>query len=432
MKTAQDFEDSRHTPESESPEVHNRHNRHTELAELKATVRLRKLLPRGIRIGTWSDLRGKPYFVRYGSQRSVESFEVETTRNERAEELMKQQSKLGSASLAFNGQEYTEWMLFKKETGATMAQVWTAWKSFGAPRRATALTVEEAVNSYLALRLSGGMDAKSTTYRQMKLHLLDYLARHYGDRKLLDVTSADLVSLLALVKDRHGKKDAAAITKKGYLKDWNTFFNRACAKKWIDENPCAGVEEIEVEEREKTLLAIADAFRFLQVNLTEPVMPRVALEMWGFIRASTAARVEKSHFLLEDKAFRIPGPIMKSGKTFARSKHPAVLWDWLALATDETWAMTEKQYAVYKSQAFVRAGLAIKNRALHNVLRHSCISYFVAATNDFSGASFLADHSSLGITENYRNTAAERDGALWLKLTPKAVAGTFEQFLASP
>jgi len=416
QKTAQDSELPRHNVAQ---------------SESKATKQLRKLLPKGIKIGFWTDGRSKPHFVRYGTQRTVESFEDETARNERAQDLIDQAARLGSSSLQVKDNELTEWSLFKAQTNATMAEVWQAWKKYKGQLTLT-LTVSETVGKYLALRRSEDIAEKSTTYRQMKRHLVDFLAKAYGDRLLVDVTAADLRDLLATVKDRDGKKPAAAITKKSYRKNWNTFFNRACAEKWLEVNPCAEVVPPKVIAKDKELFSIEKAFHFLQTNIHEPVVPRIALEMWGFMRASSAARILKEHVNFEEKGLKMPGKQHKGGKWKFRQGHAEVLWDWLSLATEETWALDEKMYAVRKAQAFIRAGFKLKKRAFHNILRHSCISYNLASTKDVSRTSYLAQHSSLTMTEEYEGVATEKDGKLWAKLTPKAVtSGSFEQFITS-
>jgi len=402
-------------------------------SESKATIALRKKLPRGIRIGTWGGTahQAKPYFVRYGPQRTVQSFEVESTRNKFAEDLTLQAKQLGSPSLGVNHTEIKEWLLIKAQTGATAAELLEAWQKHKSRMNLT-LTVSEAVGKYLALRRNEDIAEKSTTYRQMKRHLVDFLVATHGERLLIDVTAEDLRTLLTTVMDRDGEKPAAAVTKKSYRKNWMTFFNRACAEKWLEVNPCAEVVPPKVHAKEKELFSIEKVFHFLQANINEPVLPRVALEMWGFMRASSAARILEEHVNFEEKGLKMPGKQHKGGKWKFRQGHAEVLWDWLALATEETWALDEKMYAVRKAQAFIRAGFKLKKRAFHNILRHSCISYHLAALKEMSRTSYLAQHSSLTMTEEYEGVATEKDGKLWAKLTPKAVSnGSFEQFITS-
>jgi site-specific recombinase XerD len=397
--------------------------------KLSDSEKLSLALPRGIKIGTWKNAaqRRKPYFVRYGTNRALESFVTEEARNTRAEELALKTEKHGTDSLNVRGADVAEWTLFKAETGATMAQVREMWARHEA-QRAKTMTVQTAVDTYLALRLSEDIDKNTNTYRQMRRHLVDVLSVAFGTKRLAEVTATDLRELLAKTKNRDGTGPALPITKKGYRKNWMTFFTRACAEKWITENPCAAVVPPKVSEKEKELLGIKRAFEFLKANLSEPVMPRVALEMWGYMRASSAGRVLKEHVNFEEKGLRMPGKLHKSKKGKFRQGHSPVLWEWLARATDETWELSEKMYAVRKSQAFLRAGIQIVNREVHNVLRHSCISYTLAAIKNTPHVCYMAQHSSLKVTEGYEGVATERDGKLWEKLTPKAVAGTWEDF----
>jgi site-specific recombinase XerC len=404
----------------------------TNQPKLSPTEKLSLTLPRGIKIGTWSNpaQRPKPYFVRYGTNRTVESFATEEARNLRAQELVLNAERFGKEALNVPGSEAAEWGLFKAETGATMAQVREMWAKHEA-QRAKTMTVQSAVDSYLALRLTEDIDKTTNTYRQMRRHLVDVLSVAYGTRRLADVTPTDLRDLLAKTKNRDGTGPALPITKRGYRKNWMTFFTRACAEKWISENPCAGVVPPKISEKDKELLGIKRAFEFLKANLSEPVMPRVALEMWGFMRASSAGRILKEHVNYDEKGLLMPGKLHKSKKGKYRQGHSPVLWEWLALATDETWNLNQKMYAVRKSQAFIRAGIQVTNREVHNVLRHSCISYTLASIKNTAHVCYMAQHSSLKVTEGYEGIATQRDGKLWEKLTPKAVAGTWEDFQQS-
>lgn len=400
----------------------------TKLAQSSAvrrnTLLLEKTLPRGMSIGQWDDdLHKKNFYVRFGIKRTTESFATEEARNVRAEQLALEAEKNGTNSLDYSVEEIREWQLFKKRTGATMASVADLWHKYSGTI-GTTITINEAVTRYLALRLSEGIKEKTDTYRQMDKHLNEVLCGHFGDRLITTIRPDELRAVMGGLKDRLGTGTASNVTKRNYRKNWNVFFKRAIAEKWLIENPCQTVIPPKVEEEDVQLISIKDAFQFFKANLAEPVLPRIALEFWGFMRASAAGRVRKDHIDYDEKGLFMPGQLHKSGKKKHRQGHVQTLWDWLALATDETWALSERMYDLRKSQAFVRAHVLNAG----NVFRHSCISYMLSATKNMPLVSYLAQHTHLSTTEGYVGVAKEKEAKLWLKLTPQAVAGTWEDF----
>jgi integrase len=370
----------------------------------------------------WKDLRKKRYFVRFGTSRTTESFALEKSRNARAQELFHEAEKHGTSSLDYSTDEVREWVAFKKKTGATLESVEELWKRYS-PALLSTISTRTAVKDYLKLRLNEDIAEKTDTYSQMVKHLEHCLVGIFGDRQLSSITTIELREIMAQLKDRAGNVGKASkVTRRNYRKNWNVFFNRAVAEKWISENPCKGVKPPPPEDEEGPLMPIKDAFHFLKVNLNEPVLPRIALEMWGFFRSSAAARVKKENINFEDKVLYMKKH--KSKKRKFREGHSPVLWEWLARATDETWELSERMYDLRKGQAFVRAGL--KNPG--NVFRHSCISYGLAATTSFDTTGYLAQHTDKSTTEGYQAPTTKREARLWYKLTPEAVAGTWEDF----
>jgi hypothetical protein len=108
--------------------------------ETARTDRLVASLPDGIALGVWRDGRGKPFFVRYGPSRKVESFALEADRNDRAEKLWEAQRAQGEQILDFDHGELAEWQRFKAQTGASLEQLRTLWARFGSVVAAKTLT----------------------------------------------------------------------------------------------------------------------------------------------------------------------------------------------------------------------------------------------------------------------------------------------------
>jgi integrase len=396
--------------------------------EQKRTARLKKILPTGIAIGELSGDRKKPFYVRTGTGKVRPStfFAFERDRNDHAEKLAEAVKKDGVSVLSFDEGEVRDWLEFKKSTGATLQQVQTLWFRFRHLVQSKTILTKVAAARYITLRFQEGLKEKSDTYYHIRKQLLKCFVGKFGEVPLGDITTDQVRDFLHTLTDADTGEPLSSTTKRHYRICWNTFFERAVSEEWIAKNPCANVIPPERNKSKKKVLPIREAFDLLKANLDQPVTPRLVLEMWGFMRCSSVGRMKKADLDFESRGINMDGELHKSGDDKYRQGHPAVVWDWLARATDETWALCERMYEERKGQAFIRANVV--NRG--NTLRHSCISYMLAATKNFQLVGYLAQHSAVKITQGYEGKAKEADAALWLMLTPENVALTWEDFLA--
>jgi site-specific recombinase XerD len=373
----------------------------------KRTKELMDTLPRGITIGHRKDGRPKPFFVRYGRPRKVESFATEKERNEKAAELDSEKEQHGTSVLNYDP---AEWKEFQE------------WK---ATYKKTAMTVKDAVVKYMALRLAEDVVKDSDTHLHISLHLSRFEAV-FGIRTLDSVTADDIRAWLASLKNPKTGEPMGKVTIKGHRKDVNTFFKRSVAEEWCRKNPCAVVKPPRLDDEEKVPLKPKEIFDLLKFNAGEKVIGKVVLELFGGMRASSAGRTIKDNINFAERGIAMPGQKHKSGKRKFRQGHPDVLWAWLTIAPDETWEIGAKNYAHLKSLAFVRA--RVKNPG--NVLRDSFASYLLALTKDMGKVGYLMQHTRSSTTEGYEGIATEAEAKLVMAMTPEAVKLNWEEFLA--
>src|SRR6185436_806584 len=119
--------------------------------EAKRTLLLTETLPQGITIGRRSDGREKPWFVRFGSKRVVESFVDERSRNDRAQELADGVRKQGTGVLDFDPAEWRKLLDFREATGVSLDEAREIVLRVRGNVRVN-LTVAEAAEKYLAIR----------------------------------------------------------------------------------------------------------------------------------------------------------------------------------------------------------------------------------------------------------------------------------------
>lgn len=397
------------------PEPDSRHKvvqlRGTRLArEKKRTMELMASLPEGIRIGQWKDSRPSPYYVRYGSPRKVESFVTELDRNDHAEKLAAAKEVSGSTVLNYSAADWHEFQEWKKN------------------HKRTSLLTKDAVPKYIALRVLEGVKEGSDTHSHIKTHLRRFVEK-FGHLPLNLIPKDDLRTwLFSLKTPRTGQEPMSKATIKNHRKDVNLFFERAVLEDWTEKNPMTAVKSPKLDEVPKEPMPPHDLFRLLKANKDLPVVGRLALELFGGLRCSSAERLHEKHIRWEAKGIAMPGQGHKSESWKYRQGHPPVLWAWLKHAPKACWTdVSPKNYDHLKHDAFVRAG--VDNPG--NVLRDSFASYWLAITKSYEVVGYLMQHTRRGTTMLYEGVADESDARLVMAMTPAAVRGTWEDFLAA-
>lgn len=396
--------------------------------EAQRTAELLLSLPEGISIGHYKDGRKKPFFVRFGAARKVESFVHECDRNDAADKLASQRDTQGSAILSFDPEQWRAYLRFRERCPAEFDELERLWKA----SRRVVMNVGQAIERYKALRLAEGLKEKSDTYRHIKLHL-KRLKTKLGGLLLTDLTVDLLRDFFATLVDPDTGKPMDPVTVRNHRKDVNTFLSRAVDEEWCDKNPCKKVKPPKVGAKDKPPMPVRDIFQLLKANVNEPVVGRIALELFASMRFSSAARCQESWIKWEARAIRMPGTdietgehLHKSGKSKFRQGHPTVLWEWLKHASPQCWTgVSVSSYGHKKTDAFIRAGVINPG----NGLRRSCASYQLALTKNVGPVSYLMQHTKTSTTEIYEGMADERDAKLFMAMSPSAVLLTWEEFV---
>lgn len=387
--------------------------------EAERTAEIAASLPAGIQLGAYTDGRGKPWYVRYGQERRVKSFAAESERNDFAETLAAKREEQGAGVLDVDLGAWAQWQAFRKRCPAPLDELERLWARHTA---AQGLTVENAVAVYMA-RWKGTEPA----FRHVRLHL-KRLREEFGALALDAVTPELLKEFNERLVDPKTGLPMAEVTKFDHRKNWNGFFEHCVLARLTTFNPCDLFVLPTPGEQERDILTARQIFDLLAANREQPVVGRLAFELFGGLRASSAARLTPEHVKRESKGVRLPGAAHKSGKVKFRQGHPAALWAWYDHASPALWEVRTGSYDERKTEAFIRA--RVENPG--NVLRNSFATYLLAATNNPPAVARLMQHTSLKMLEIYEGVATEADAALVLAMTPAAVAGTWEQFLAAP
>lgn len=362
----------------------------------------------------------KPFRARWrrtdGSKES-KAFEDAKARAQFAEAWVKQRSEFGKAATLTDADTVRQWHEFARITGGAhpldVARWWVKVRgSVGG-----GLAMDEAVRRYRELRET--QPAGRDTINHLKLHLRR-LADHFKKTPIGEVRAEHVREWLAsLTSKRLGGGALSEGSRRHHYLSANQFFAHALREGWIERSPMEAVDAPQWGARDEVgILTLAQMRELFAQNRSQAVAGRLALEAFGGLRASSAARLAPSHVVWHACGIDLPASLHKSSRRHFVDGQPPNLWRWLGAFAfvPHTWAMTERMYAQEKAHAFARA----KIDAPHNALRHSFATYHLAAFKDPGRTAVLMQHrrSPEILWRHYVGKATEADGRAYFEIMP--------------
>jgi len=407
--------------------------------------------PRGILYLATREGRPKPFGLRWRERGNpkphFQFFATEAERQKAAKSLAEKRAEHGRSILEFTPDGWAEYLAAKElaegldlremarewmaaseiADGAdlrTVAREWLASKGGDTGQFRSALTVREAVTKYLELRYTSDVNQDGDTGRHLDLHLAKRFVGAFGDLMVDEVTPEAIRDWLANIKSSKTGEKIGNLSRRHHRKDVNTFFKRAQREEWVKKNPCERVDLPKIQVKDVQILTVQQARAILSKNVGRPIAARLALEMFGGLRAASVERLKKEHIDWDRKGIRMPGELHKSQKTVYRQGQPDVLWAWLTAAPETTWTeINEGNYGHEKVNA-IRRAFGPDFTLPHNSMRHSFASYHLAANKSLSQTGYLMQHTSTHTTTKYEGMAQEQDAKDYFALTPDAVVKT--------
>ena len=353
----------------------------------------------------------KRFFLRWTDhgKKHAKAFPDEKTRDNFARALMAAKEEIGRQAMSFNAAEWTRWLRFKELVGAvdplTVAREWLSYRKGNIKGT---VPCEEAIKRYLLI--CNKLDDRRVFLQ--KKRALERWLDFSGDVALGDVTP-DMIRKWVSVSEVKYSLGQWAL--KHLRKELNSFFNWAIKERLMEWNPCSAVSLPKITIENVSVMPIEDAKRLFQVNRDYPVIARMALEAFGGLRFSHAAKISRDEILFEQKGIILNPEKHKSRRRGYLEALPDNLWEWLKAAPPETWDLTYNQYMTQKREAFARAKIPMEK----NVLRHSFASYYLALTSDAMKTAEKLQHTSpVMLYKHYKGVANHADALAWFSIVP--------------
>lgn len=378
--------------------------------------------------GIWYEFNrqrpARPYLLRWkvdGAEKT-QSFTTEEDREDAAKGLAEKREDFGREVLNFDPREWRRWLEFKAAAGGVdpMA-ILGEWRALAGKQDAARVNTPTpaAIEAYMAFRARETLAAD--TRRHLSLHLERRFASHFTGIAMRNITPELIDGWLDSLTVGRGDNEGEPVdplTRRHHLKSVLGWLDWCRKQGWVERNAAELVPMPEIEEEDVELLSVADGRRLFEANASHRVVGRLALEAFGFLRASSAGRIQREHINFAERGIRMPGAEHKSRKAKFREGHPSNLWAWLNRAPDETWEMNAWEYRNEKRDAFVRAGLSESM----NRLRKTCLSAHLACFRNQPLTSYLAQHSNTYTTDTYLGVMTQADGAAWFQIGPAFIS----------
>lgn len=278
-----------------------------------------------------------------------------------------------------------------------------------APEVDTKRTLAQAAEEWLASLQKRGSRSHESYTNSMKFYLLP----HVGTLPLSRLTPARIMEW----RDTMAVQFAPA-TVNGALTCLASVCTYSVKRRWIDKNPCSGVERVERPERDYTWIQTREEIGRLLVQLPGDVRDVVALMLGSGLRVDEVLNLEYSDVELDRRLIvvqRGSKGTVKSGKVRRVPILDAILPMLRQRALQRNGSRLlfpgrtqagkpEKQ----RSQVGVRAvfKLAVKRAGLDTKLRlydcrHTFASHWVMNQGDIFALSKVLGHHSVTVTEKY-------------------------------
>lgn len=356
----------------------------------------------------WRDAQGGQKQRTFRARDLAESYARELATKRRAE-----------GTRGITGISSTAWRDFQTLQsalgGATIAQLLAVWERhkhevLGGDTR---MTVGDAVTTHLASKKQEGIS--DVAYRRRKLTLERFVAFVGKETPLVSIDAQQVKDWLADSTKEHG---LGVLAVRNYLKSLRAFFTRSMQEDWVTVNPAEKVPLPKEPKWEVSVLSAEDGAKLFNACKDEPISLRLALEAFGGLRYSSAARLEKADIRREEQGITLPADKHKSGRRQYLEGLPENLWHWIDRWWDDPrpWAMTQRQTMAAKSEAFIKA--KVPHPA--NVLRHSFCSHHIALNQDAAKTAVLLQHTSpTMLYKHYKGVSSKADAARWFEINPK-------------
>jgi integrase len=285
------------------------------------------------------------------------------------------------ANIVFDEAEL-KWLAFLRQELKDLSllpEVVRHWKLTGS-KSVDASTADDAVSQYLAYRETNTTNKR--TLSDIRWRLREF-AQQFSDRAMHQITPSEI--------DEYLRTKTEGWARRSQFKRITQFFDWAKQKKMISIDPCEDVKTPEIRYLAPEIYRLEDVAALLEEaeNNCKAIFPYVALSAFGFLRQAELVReyahksvLDWSDFDWKTKTIKVRAEVAKAtGRKTGDQRYitmSANLIEFLRPYVKESGPAVEPYHRKFY-QLLNRCHESAEVELIPNGLRHSCLSYFIAA-----------------------------------------------------
>jgi integrase len=328
----------------------------------------------------------------------------------------------GKKQSTFSSEEQEALWHFRQHVGALnlMPEVVRHWLTTSAVV-IKPITVAELVTGFLGWRSRQGQWSRSTA--EDTTGRLSVLTRSLGERLAHELTTPDIESFLS-VRGSPG-------TRSKFLNKLKPLFRYAKRNRHIAIDPTEEIEAPTIDYKEIELYTPDEMAGMLTVaeEVRPELVPFIVLTGFGFLRAEEIIPrfagdivLDWSAFDWTDKQIFVPHAVAKKAKKGVGNDRPIpfnpALLHWLEPYVKPSGQIVKiAKLAAYRALKKIRTKAEVRD--VDNGLRHSCLTYWMAANGDESigTVSRWSGNSPAICKRHYVATVKRAEGAAWFGIS---------------
>ena len=276
-------------------------------------------------------------------------------------------------------------------------------------RQSASVSIESAVDKLLEAKRAAGRTKRYCS--EVGMHL-GRLARAFEGKRIAEISTADLESFLAGLQLGPG-------TRNTYRRDIRTLWHFAEKRGWATAASARNTERATAIDKPPGILRPEQIAALLAESRDNDLLAYHAIGCFAGLRASEIKALDWRDIDLAGGFIHVGAKISKT-----RSRRLAPILDnlqaWLQPIAKPSGPVVERGTRKRHESARKRAGIT---EWPDNAMRHSFVSYRLAATGNAAQTALESGHDQAILFEHYRELVKPKDAARYWQIMPSAEAG---------
>jgi integrase len=270
-------------------------------------------------------------------------------------------------------------------------------------RKENSITIAEAITALVAQKAASG---RGDHYQRDLTARLGRLSESLPGKVIATITTADLENFIAELPLAPG-------TKNTFRRDINTLWSFAEKRGWAIASTARKVESVTVDEGAPGILTTAEVSALLAHTKDAETLVFHAIGLFAGLRVAEIKKLDWSNIDFESKLIEVTA---RTSKTRTRRLVPLLpnLESWIKPHAKTSGKVLSREIRRHHRAARAASGVTWSD----NCMRHSFVSYRLAATGNAAQTALEAGHDQAILFAHYRELVRPADAKRFFAIAP--------------